>query len=350
MNTALTAFLCSTYSDLAEERASVLEAVRKVQLRHDSMEFFGARSEQPLEACLEEVRRSNILLVIVGHRYGSLVPKKRISYTEAEYTEGHRLKKPCLVYLRRDDVPVLPAHVERDPEKMRLLEDFKAKLLARHTVAYFQYANDLALSVAADLSRTIQTLEQTVRTEDTLPTEHEHLMAEVSSLIQDALQRGMSASTAVSAIRHSLAVELRAQGRRHARVFLSYSHRDKVVVRQFAEELRNRGVDVWMDETAIKVGDSLTNSISTALNEADFLVYFMSKASVESAWARMELNAILARRLEPGGPKILPILLEEAELPPLMRDVAYLDLRVTTVSDAADLLMKVIERQDEDSG
>src|SRR5437879_13419304 len=111
----LTVFLCSTYSDLTAERTSVLEAIRRLQLKHDSMEFFGARTSQTIETCLEEVRASDILVVIVGHKYGTMVPNQAISFSEAEYSEGIRLGKPCLVYFRDDNVPVLPRDVERDP-------------------------------------------------------------------------------------------------------------------------------------------------------------------------------------------------------------------------------------------
>ena len=119
MTPSFTVFVCSTFSDLSNERDGVLDAIRRLQLQHDSMEFFGARAAQPIEICLEEVRASDVLVVIVGHRYGSIVPKLGISYSEAQYEEGYRFKKPCLVYVRSDDVPILPKHMERDPEKLK---------------------------------------------------------------------------------------------------------------------------------------------------------------------------------------------------------------------------------------
>lgn len=122
MPASLTVFVCSTFGDLSAERESVLDAIRRLQLKHDSMEFFGARAAQPIETCLEEVRRSDILVVIVGHRYGTIVPELGISFSEAEYDEGHRLQKPCLVYIRDDSVPILPKHMERDATKLGLLE------------------------------------------------------------------------------------------------------------------------------------------------------------------------------------------------------------------------------------
>ena len=160
MNTSIRVFLCSTFTDLADERKSVLEAIRKLQFQHDSMEFFGARAKLPIKTCLEEVRKSDVLVVVVSHRYGNLVPGRGISFSEAEYREGFRLKKPCLVYFLNDDVRVLPKHVERDSRKQLLLDSWKSKLSKRHTIGTFRDAPDLAVQVVADLTRTMRTLEE----------------------------------------------------------------------------------------------------------------------------------------------------------------------------------------------
>jgi hypothetical protein len=159
MRASLKVFVCSTYSDLTEERKAALNAIRRLQHQHDSMEYFGARSGQPIQTCLDEVRRSDVLVVIVGHRYGTMVPEMGVSFTEAEYAEGHRLGKPCLVYIRDEDVPVLPKHIEKDPKKDLLLNKFKEKLRQRHTVAGFRDSHDLSVAVAADVSRVAQDLE-----------------------------------------------------------------------------------------------------------------------------------------------------------------------------------------------
>lgn len=155
VNSTMTVFVCSTFSDLSNERERVLDAIRRLQLQHDSMEVFGARANQPIETCLREVGRSNILVVIVGHQYGSLVPGMGVSFSEAEYNEGYALNKPCLVYMRDENVPILPKHMERDPDKLKQLERWKKTLQKRHTVATFEESNDLAIQVAADIGRTI---------------------------------------------------------------------------------------------------------------------------------------------------------------------------------------------------
>ena len=151
MPASFAVFVCSTFDDLEQEREAVLDAIRRVQSRRNAMEFLGARPGRPIEVCFEEVGKSDLLVVIVGLKYGSSPPGMAISYSQAEYEEAARLEKPCLVYLRDDDVPILPKNVERDPDKLRLLEAWKQTLNEKHTVAKFPDWPRLAVQVAADI-------------------------------------------------------------------------------------------------------------------------------------------------------------------------------------------------------
>jgi GAF domain-containing protein len=146
-------FVCGTYADLTRERKAVFEAVDKLRHEHGAMEFFGARPNRPIATVLEEVRRSDILIVIVGSLYGSVIPGEDLSFTQAEYEEGFRLGKPCLVYLRDESVPIEPRFVERRPKYVRVLEQFKNTLKSQHVTATFRRPNDLALQVERDLTR-----------------------------------------------------------------------------------------------------------------------------------------------------------------------------------------------------
>lgn len=159
MNSTVTIFVCGTYSDLSEERGAILDAIQRMGLRHRSMELFGARSEQPIQTCFEEVRGSDILVVIVGDRYGSIVPGLGISYSEAEYDEGYRLGKPCLPYIR-EAMNAQSGLCEVGPEERELLKKWKAKLMERHTPAYFRETSKLAVQVAIDLPLRIKELEE----------------------------------------------------------------------------------------------------------------------------------------------------------------------------------------------
>ena len=177
MMASFTVFVCSTFSDLSQEREGVLDAIHRVKLQHDSMEFFGARAEQAIETCLREVRASDVLVVIVGHRYGSIVPDLGISYSEAEYAEGFRREKPCLVYMRDDNVPILPKHMERDPEKLKLLERWKETIQSSIRFSRFK-------TMAAWPSRSRLTSPARFRNLRKLPgpeRQHEPMVARLSS-------------------------------------------------------------------------------------------------------------------------------------------------------------------------
>jgi hypothetical protein len=343
----LTVFLCSTQADLGPEREAVHTAVRRLQLQHDGMEFFGAREGRPLETCLEEVRESDILVVVIGHRYGTFVPGQQISYTEAEYQEGRGLGKPCLVYIRGDDVPVLPRHVERDPDGIRALERLKATLRERHTCAPFVAPDDLAVGVAADLARTVQDLQDAARLQAERHTPQARpVLDHLNGIVSSALEQGVGDAALLAAIRRSVDQLARSEGRRRPLVFFSHTHSDEGRVRPFADAIRSHGLDVWMYEERIRPGDSLLETISRGLRSAECLAFFMSRASVESRWMRQELSIVMAERLSSHGkgPIVIPILLDDVDLPPVLRDVKYIDLRSGDLSQAATEVSHAVAR------
>ena len=65
-------------------------------------------------------------------------------------------------------------------------------------------------------------------------------------------------------------------------VFLCHSSADKGWVRMVHDDLMHLGVNCWLDENKIKVGDSLVAKISDGLETAQTLIFFLSKKSVES--------------------------------------------------------------------
>ena len=151
----LTVFVCGTYGDLREERSAVMDAITRMHFQYGSMEMFGARPEAPIDVCIDEVRKSDVLVIIVGHRYGTFVPGTDLSFTETEYEEGYRLNKSSFVYIRDESVPILAQHFEQEPAKVARLQLFRGKLEDRHTVFRFHSTSELALQVTVDLNRSM---------------------------------------------------------------------------------------------------------------------------------------------------------------------------------------------------
>jgi len=110
-------------------------------------------------------------------------------------------------------------------------------------------------------------------------------------------------------------------------VFISYSHADKDFVDKLATHLIKSNIHIWLDRWELKVGDSITSKIQEALSDSDYLLLVLSKKSVESDWLKRELNAALLREIEEKRAVILPVLIEDCEIPLFVRDKLYADFR-----------------------
>jgi TIR domain len=66
------------------------------------------------------------------------------------------------------------------------------------------------------------------------------------------------------------------------KLFMSHSSKDKWFVRKVADDLRNLGHIVWLDEHSIKVGQSIPQAIQKGINESDYVIIFLSQNSVFS--------------------------------------------------------------------
>jgi hypothetical protein len=108
-------------------------------------------------------------------------------------------------------------------------------------------------------------------------------------------------------------------------IFLSHNHNDKSFVRELAKYLQQYGIEVWVDEAEIKVGDSLTDKVGKAITENAFFGVVISKHSAKSAWVERELQIALQREFREKRVVVLPILLDDSELPVFLSDKLYAD-------------------------
>lgn len=84
---------------------------------------------------------------------------------------------------------------------------------------------------------------------------------------------------------------------------------------------------VWVDTWELNMGDSIIQKVQTAIQKADALIVVLSKTSVQSEWCKKELTSGLMRELEEKRVVVLPVLLEDCEIPLFLRDKLYADFR-----------------------
>lgn len=154
-STAYHIFISATWQDLAHERGVVRDALSGLGLSFLSMEFFGSEPDTPLTTCLRWVDQSDLLILIVAHRYGTISPEADSSFTEAEYQRAIQNGTPCLVYFKDNQAPVLPSYIERDVDRTARLDAFKTHLRNNHTVASFMSADELGRLVVTDVHKHI---------------------------------------------------------------------------------------------------------------------------------------------------------------------------------------------------
>jgi hypothetical protein len=156
MDKSLHVFVCSTYRDLVSERNAVLDGLEGLADQFASLSFFCHRSIQPLDAAKEEIRHSDVLILILGHLHGVIAPGEDIAHAEAEYNEGMALGKKVIVYLRDPDSGLYPAHFERDPARLAQLKSFRERVEAAHGAKVFDDIYSLVSMVTHDLWRLAQ--------------------------------------------------------------------------------------------------------------------------------------------------------------------------------------------------
>jgi TIR domain len=65
-------------------------------------------------------------------------------------------------------------------------------------------------------------------------------------------------------------------------IFISHSSRDKAFVRKLVQNLNKVGVDAWLDEWELDVGESLHRSLGLALEKSRFVGIIISPKFVAS--------------------------------------------------------------------
>lgn len=108
-------------------------------------------------------------------------------------------------------------------------------------------------------------------------------------------------------------------------VFLSHNSKDKPWVRALAERLMADDVVVWLDEAEINIGDSLIDKIAEGIKEMKFVAAIISNNSVKSSWVQKEISIAMTKEVAGRKVTVLPLVIDDCELPPSLSDKLYAD-------------------------
>src|SRR6266487_3665883 len=131
-------------------------------------------------------------------------------------------------------------------------------------------------------------------------------------------------------------------------IALSIAGEDRAYAEALAEELKRRKIKYFYDdeEKHNLWGKNLYPYLSDLYqNEAHYCVIFISKHYATKRWTTHEREAAQARAFQENEEYILPIRLDNTELPGILPTVAYLEWPPETAETVADLIARKLGRE-----
>lgn len=138
-------FISSTYTDLIEERQLVVEGILNAGHIPAGMELFHAGDETQKELISEWIEDSDIYVLILGGRYGSL-DDKGMGYTHWEYEKAKELGKPIFSLVLTEDYL----------NKKVIAGKIKATDLTYHDEKLVNFRNEVTSKIVSNIDNIVQ--------------------------------------------------------------------------------------------------------------------------------------------------------------------------------------------------
>jgi TIR domain len=118
-------------------------------------------------------------------------------------------------------------------------------------------------------------------------------------------------------------------------IFISHSSKDKNVASQLSIDLNFCGIDVWLDQWELQIGQSLPDEIAKAMDDSRYIAILITENYNKSVWTKTEYKKALSREQHENRVVMLPLLFGDAETPDFLEDKIYIDLRTNYYSGLA---------------
>jgi TIR domain. len=122
------------------------------------------------------------------------------------------------------------------------------------------------------------------------------------------------------------------------RAFVSYSRKDKDFALEFAREMKSTGYLVWLDQLDIPTGARWDDEVEKALRECEIFLIILTTASVSSDNVKDEIGYAIDH-----GKRIMPVLLENCEIPLRLRRFQYVDFTTVEFNEGIKRAKQLLE-------
>jgi len=135
-------FVSSTFTDLKEYREGAVRIIRNLRNHANDMIDWPADERTPQSLSQDQLRKADLVILILAHRYGTIPQGENRSITEIEFDTAVDTAKPILAFFVNDEYPWLPGRF--DVENYEKLRAFKRKVAQHCTPQYFTTPESLA--------------------------------------------------------------------------------------------------------------------------------------------------------------------------------------------------------------
>lgn len=128
--------------------------------------------------------------------------------------------------------------------------------------------------------------------------------------------------------------------------FLSYEYtKNQEYVDQLANELRKHEITPFTNDLRLALGDDqLYDHLDKALRDCDFAIAVLTKAYVDSDWLQKEIFALSMKEKQMRVEYLLPILVEDCEVPRYIDKGKICDLRNVPTNQIYDRIRPLIAK------
>jgi hypothetical protein len=146
-------FVSSTYTDLVDERQSVIQILLKMKCIPAGMELFPAANEEQWKFIQRVIDDCDYYVLVIKHRYGSLT-SEGMSYTEKEYDYAVSRGMTVLAFVFGGPID---ENAEPDAGARGKLAAFKTRVLRARLASQWSKPEELPGLVATSLINAIDT-------------------------------------------------------------------------------------------------------------------------------------------------------------------------------------------------
>lgn len=143
-------FISSTFSDLKDERAEIIQALLELDCIPAGMELFPATTEEAWDLIKGVIDDSDYYCLVLAGRYGS-VDASGIGFTEKEYDYAISKKKPVMAFVHADTESLPASKIEKTEQGQKKLSDFRIKVETSHHRKTWKTAAELGGLVSRSL-------------------------------------------------------------------------------------------------------------------------------------------------------------------------------------------------------